>query len=323
MVKSDPKKLRELESRVTRPEQRAKLDAAVKGDTDLGRTKKGAAKAATAEKCAQSAASNKRLHELVMKARYGEHTAEDLKELADGISGAPLVRLRGYRSLLGATWGGASKKADMVSRLTEHIANLVDTPREPEPPPADTAPEYHAGVAAKTAERPDTIRSLPKAPPEQPVEDPPQPVAPQSFCGGIVSDPDQPDLERALKRSAGPPPAISPPASPAAPVPAPPSEQVEPHAAAYRRALDTLYRPGGRAGGGKMKQDVVAAAAEQFGTDPDTAEAHIQTHIQNSKATSKPATPEKGAESKPAPEADTRPATVTAPATTTGDALPD
>jgi len=123
-AKSDPKKAEELRKRVTDPEQRKKLDAALEGKTDLGRTKHGEARDAARGRREAKQASAAAARDILTRLHGGgpEVTADDLYELADHLPALTVEHLRRARLLLGAKWGvkGNVRKEHMVSAMVAH-----------------------------------------------------------------------------------------------------------------------------------------------------------------------------------------------------------
>lgn len=124
-AKSDPKKAEELRARVTNPEQRAKLDAALEGKEDLGRTKRGEQQQATADRKAEAAKRFDRVRELkdvISTARRGgeEVPHEHFTELAEYLPHLTVAQLRSVRESLAASFWGRTRRDEMVTALVRH-----------------------------------------------------------------------------------------------------------------------------------------------------------------------------------------------------------
>ena len=132
-AKGDPKAEAKLREKVTNPEQRKKLDAALSGETDLGRTKRGqSAHEAAGRRTTREEGRAKTAALLSHLAKVGDLraklTADDLHDLADHLqSGHPTVGdVRAMRKALAgagqglASFGGAKRKDAMVAALVAH-----------------------------------------------------------------------------------------------------------------------------------------------------------------------------------------------------------
>lgn len=132
-AKGDAKKAAKLRERVTDPEQRKKLDAALSGETDLGRTKRGQARHEAGQRRADKDATRERGKEVLAKLTRagdlrGDLTADDLHDLADHLQSEHVTveHLREVRRKLQGGlaqrvgFGGAKAKADMVKALVAH-----------------------------------------------------------------------------------------------------------------------------------------------------------------------------------------------------------
>lgn len=131
-AKTDPKLAKELKKEV-KPEDAGKLDAALEGKTDLGRTKRGEARHQAGQRRAtREEAKAKTAGFLKHLGRVGdlkaELTADDLHDLADhlGSEHVTIDDVRAMRKALAgagagrASFGGAQAKADMVKALQAH-----------------------------------------------------------------------------------------------------------------------------------------------------------------------------------------------------------
>ena len=127
-AKSDPKLADELRAKTTDPEQRKKLEAALKGDVDLGRTKAGEHRERVAKQRQDRQERVKRAQELAndisMWRRGGEAVpASHFRELAEVLPSMTVAELRSVRGKLAASFGGDRRKAEMAARLLEHAKN--------------------------------------------------------------------------------------------------------------------------------------------------------------------------------------------------------
>lgn len=127
-AKSDPKLADELRAKTTDPEQRKKLEAALKGDVDLGRTKAGEHRERVAKQRQDRQERVKRAQELAndisMWRRGGEAVpASHFRELAEVLPSMTVAELRSVRGKLAASFGGERRKSEMAARLLEHAKN--------------------------------------------------------------------------------------------------------------------------------------------------------------------------------------------------------
>ena len=132
-AKGDPAKEEELRKRVTDPAERKKLDAALGGDTELGRTRRGQARADAAERRKTRQASKEKATEVLRRIRAnGEVTADDVRDLADHLPALTVAELRLHREALMAKLGGRRVKDQYVRSLVEHARGKVaDKPKKP------------------------------------------------------------------------------------------------------------------------------------------------------------------------------------------------
>jgi hypothetical protein len=124
-AKSDPKKAEELRARVTDPEQRKKLDAAIGGETDLGRTKRGEQQQASEGRKAEAKKRFDRVRELkdaISAARRGgeEVPHTHFTELAEHLPHLTVSQLRSVRESLAASFFGRKRRDEMVTALVRH-----------------------------------------------------------------------------------------------------------------------------------------------------------------------------------------------------------
>jgi hypothetical protein len=136
-AKSDPAKADALRARVTDPAQRAKLDAALGGESDLGRTKKREAKDAAAERRKTRQASKDKAKEVLRRvSSRGDVSADDVRDLADHLPALTVAELRLHREALMAKLGGKRVKEQYVRALVEHAKGRAAGEATPETPPA-------------------------------------------------------------------------------------------------------------------------------------------------------------------------------------------
>lgn len=127
-AKSDPKLADELRAKTTDPEQRKKLEAALSGEVDTGRTKAGAHREQVAKRKQDRQERVKRAQELAneisMWRRGGEAVpSSHFRELADVLPSMTVNELRSVRGKLAASFGGDRRKSEMAARLLEHAKN--------------------------------------------------------------------------------------------------------------------------------------------------------------------------------------------------------
>ena len=158
-AKADPAKAERLRERVTDPAERKKLDAALGGDTDLGRTKRGQQRHDAHERRHTRETAGRRVRELTTLARHGEAGADHFRELADLLGQGHLTveDLRAARSSVGASWGGDRlRKQGMVDRLVAFARGQAGAlrprpaPRPGAKPPARKRPKSDT-LAARMA----------------------------------------------------------------------------------------------------------------------------------------------------------------------------
>lgn len=144
-AKTDPAKAAALRDRV-KPEDAGKLDDALAGKTDLGRTKRGQAGHEAGQRRHTRETARRRVRELNTLSRSGDLDAGHFRELADILGQGHLTAddLRNARASLGASWGGERlRKQGMVDKLVafsrDEATNL--TPKKPAPKPAARRPK--------------------------------------------------------------------------------------------------------------------------------------------------------------------------------------
>ncbi len=151
-AKTDPKKAAQLRERVTDPEEREKLDAAISGKTDTGRTVAGARREASAttraRKQSNRDAARKLAGELMLLP--GDATPEKYHELARLIQSGDMRadELRAIRLKLAASFGGGRRTEEMVKALLAHVAEKASPLSGDEPAiPVGSVPSRKADAA--------------------------------------------------------------------------------------------------------------------------------------------------------------------------------
>lgn len=131
-AKSNPAKAAELRARVTDPGERKKLDDALEGKTDLGRTQRGEQKQRAEQRRYISQQDREKATALISKlseyhAKPGavKLTRADLKRLAEHIPHMNIAELRRARMAMRANLHGDRLKADMVARLVSHARGMI------------------------------------------------------------------------------------------------------------------------------------------------------------------------------------------------------
>ncbi len=119
-----------------KPADAQKLDDALAGKTDTGRTVRGVKKDATTAKRAKQTATRSEAKRLATQLMLNRHapSVHDLRDLAHHLQSGDLrvAELRDIRLKLGAKFGGGRKMADMVDKLTAHVARQVNELAPPE-----------------------------------------------------------------------------------------------------------------------------------------------------------------------------------------------
>ena len=138
-ARTDPAVAAELRSRVTRPAERAKLDKAIGGEADPGRTKKGQRRHEAGERRTRRAEAAKRVREITSRVLTGEADAGHFRELAGHLPHLTVDELRAARVNLAARFDAkAPRKREMVAALVRHAEGMAAA--APPPGPADGGP---------------------------------------------------------------------------------------------------------------------------------------------------------------------------------------
>ncbi len=128
-AKTNPALAAELREEV-KPADAQKLDDALAGKSDTGRTAKGLKKDATTAKRTRQTASRSEAKRLATKLMLNQHApdVQDLRDLAHHLQSGDLrvQELRDIRLKLGAKFGGGRKMADMLEKLQMHVAGKVN-----------------------------------------------------------------------------------------------------------------------------------------------------------------------------------------------------
>jgi len=171
-AKTDPAKAAELRARVTKPEQRAKLDAAIGGEHDLGRTKKGQQRHDAAERRRSKEASAAKAREILSRVNSSGVSPEDLEELAAHLPALSVAKLRSARAILQTSWGGKSPTRDaMVARLVEHVRERAQRPDEDTRPTRDGLPSNWKDASADNPGKPKPSDAKPGGVRSMPIDD--------------------------------------------------------------------------------------------------------------------------------------------------------
>lgn len=130
-AKSDPAKADALRAKTTDPEQRKKLDAALGGETDLGRTKAGLHREKVQQSKAEKKATVDKVRQLandISTARRGGEpvSSEHYKELAAHLPQLTIQELRSVRGKLAASFGGSTRRDEMVAKLLAHAKQKAE-----------------------------------------------------------------------------------------------------------------------------------------------------------------------------------------------------
>jgi hypothetical protein len=158
-AKSDPKKAKELRKRVTDPAERKKLDAAIAGETDTGRTQAGLKKEAAQKRRETRQLSVKEVQRLTsaILLRPDLATPEQFAALIPHLDKLTVAELRNARVKLGASWRAQRlRRAEMVERLKEFAASAANDLRpsaEVHPKPGDLFSAGRRAVIGKDKEQ--------------------------------------------------------------------------------------------------------------------------------------------------------------------------
>jgi hypothetical protein len=148
-AKDDPALAERLRSRVTRPEERAKLDKVLSGEASVGRTKRGEQRHQAQQKRQATSKDQRRAHEIAMLALAGHADWGHFEELADLLPSLTVEQLRSVRSATGASWGGERlKRQGMVDKLVA-FARAQAAPPEQDAP---GSPGWEARMANRQEE---------------------------------------------------------------------------------------------------------------------------------------------------------------------------
>jgi hypothetical protein len=133
-------------------------------DTETGRIRYQASR--PGEHRERAAANKKKAAELVGKIRWGEgpEVHGHLQELVDHLPAMDVASLRHAREMLGARFGDAKKKTDMVDALKNHAMETMRANAEPKEPEAEPAPRKLAGAAAKAVASKKRADGTPESP---------------------------------------------------------------------------------------------------------------------------------------------------------------
>jgi hypothetical protein len=82
---------------------------------------------------------------LTSRVMHGEHTIDDLTELADHLPALPLENLRYARAKMAASFGGKRKRDDMVNALVAHVKGLHEETLNPKPEEPTPEPKENKG----------------------------------------------------------------------------------------------------------------------------------------------------------------------------------
>lgn len=148
-AKGDPTKAAELRARVNRPEERAKLDAALEGKTTIDRSKRGQQKQEAGQRRALSEQDRAKASELIGKlsdanAKPGtvKVTKADLHRLAAHIPHMTTDELRRARVAMRANFRGESAKLGMSQALVSHAKRMIAERTKPRADRASTGTLY-------------------------------------------------------------------------------------------------------------------------------------------------------------------------------------
>lgn len=161
-AKSDPALAEKLREKTTDPEERKKLDAALKGESDLGRTKAGLHRdkvaASKKEKADRVARVRDLADEISMARRGGEPvSAEHFRALVADLPHLTIKDLRSVRLKLAASFFGRTKREDLVTALVHQAKMRAEQmeydARHAEDDPLDFGMDAMASVADRPSDR--------------------------------------------------------------------------------------------------------------------------------------------------------------------------
>lgn len=130
-AKSNPELAEKLREKTTDPEERKKLEAALAGESDLGRTKAGLHRERVATAKKEKAERISRVRELAndmsMARRGGEPVSpEQYRELMQHLPALSIKELRSVREKLAASFWSRTKREDMVTALVHHAKTKAE-----------------------------------------------------------------------------------------------------------------------------------------------------------------------------------------------------
>jgi len=133
-AKSDPALAEKLREKTTDPEERKKLDAALAGEVDTGRTKAGLHRERVAASKQQKAERLQKVRtlaeEISMARRGGEDVPpEHFTELAAELPHLTVGQLRSVRESLAASFWGRRRRDEMVTALVRHAKVMAERKR--------------------------------------------------------------------------------------------------------------------------------------------------------------------------------------------------
>lgn len=124
-ARNDPSLARELRARV-RPEDRDKLDDAISGKSNIGRTARGEAQHQAGIRRKVKEENHARATQLIKQLYTGQYhdlTGDDMHALADHLPRMNVAELRRARMAMRGSFGGSTKRDGMVQALVAHARN--------------------------------------------------------------------------------------------------------------------------------------------------------------------------------------------------------
>lgn len=165
-AKSDPALAEKLREKTTDPEERKKLDAALAGEADLGRTKAGLHRervAASKQQKAERIGKVRKLAEEISMARRGGEDVppEHFTELAAELPHLTVGQLRSVRESLAASFWGRRRRDEMVTALVRHAKVKAEQMRAEQDAgdPLDFSVDAMSGPSGGTGRGPEAARS--------------------------------------------------------------------------------------------------------------------------------------------------------------------
>lgn len=141
-AKADPEKADQLRAETTDPDQRKKLEAALSGEADVGRTKAGQRRHDAETRRANREASRKRATEIARKVLHANGddvhppTPEEWREFATHLPNLTVQQLKDLRAMVGAERGDRLRQ-DVIDKLVQHAKlEAGDLRRMPDRGPA-------------------------------------------------------------------------------------------------------------------------------------------------------------------------------------------